>query len=346
MDFSKIIEPRKKIKRNVLIQAEGPKFSLEKINAFKMFSSLSEQMGRLEEGGNSLMNFKLLSEEYINLVHAKYGEEGLFKLQYLAMAHQHNEFKHFLESIKAEVLYQKLSGHTESVELSPDNSKLPANEKLSNFNIYFAQPSLSRKIYNPGRHHGYFSYGFGGPRILVSHPFKGINPEIETYDIYRNSIDLLTSILLRGYHGTFLFLDYLPGLNYTEKGIPAWLHWFSVIAIHSDLVLFVKDPDQEFGESQKLETEFTPDFIQKKIIEIPFKDLKWAKKADTEGVKEIMYLSDKGIVSQEEWYGIEAKHAKPFIDSYVEGTFPKDRYIKMHEDSRIEEFPLNYPIYR
>ena len=339
-----ISEPRKIIKKNFLIKGDGPAFSMEKIMAFKKMSKIAATLLKLEEDANSFENFRWLPESYIQYIHEKYGEQGLFKLQYLAMGHSPEEFKHFMEAIKGEIFYDNLFSKTEDLDLVLDNPKLPTDSRIQDFNIYFCQPSLSRKMYNPGRHHGYFAYGFGGPRILVSHPFKGVDSKTETYDIYANTIDLLTSLLLRGYRGTFLFLDYLPGLNYTEKDIPAWLHWFSIIAIHSDLVIYVKDPAEPLGKSQKLESEFTPSFIQKKMVEIPFDELKWAKKAETEAEK-ILYVGEDGMMSQKDWYDMEASHAKPFIDNYVKGSFPKDRFIKMLEDGQYEEYPLSYKIY-
>jgi len=77
---------------------------------------------------------------------------------------------------------------------------LPAPVDLSRLNLNVLRPSLSRKIYNPGRHEGYVVYGLGGPRILVSYPFHGATDE--EYDVYTNSIDAVTSLTMRGYHGT------------------------------------------------------------------------------------------------------------------------------------------------
>ena len=63
----------------------------------------------------------------------------------------------------------------------------------------------------------------------------------------------------------------MPGAafcHFDVDGVPAWLIWFSVIAAHSDIVLFVKEYEEDFGLAQQREIEFTPDRIQKKVIEI------------------------------------------------------------------------------
>ncbi len=120
-----------------------------------------------------------------------------------------------------------------------DNERLPAGDVVGDFNCNVLQPSLSRKLYNPGRHPGYLVYGLGGPRILVSHPFRGATGEL--YDVYANSADVVTSLILDGYNGSFLFLDNLVGLNTDVRGVPAWLVWFSLIAVHSDIVLFIRE---------------------------------------------------------------------------------------------------------
>jgi hypothetical protein len=93
-------------------------------------------------------------------------------------------------------------------------------------------------------------YGLGGPRILVSHPFQGRTEDI--YDLYANSIDVVTSLCLRGYRGTFHLLDYLPGLNPEIEGVPAWALWFSIIAAHSDLIIFVKEFEGDFQDPSRV----------------------------------------------------------------------------------------------
>lgn len=179
------------------------------------------------------------------------------------------------------------------------------------------QPSLSRKLYRAGRHHGSVVYGLGGPRILVSHPYRGIDGE--AYDLYNNSIDVVSSLHMRGFYGTFHFLDYLPGLNYDIEGVNAWLLWFSLIAGHSDLVLYIKEYEGDFGASQQEEIELTLDRVQKKIVEIPHDELKWVKESPEVADMPVLYVGQDGMMTQEEWYATEADHAAPLVTELLNG---------------------------
>jgi hypothetical protein len=225
------------------------------------------------------------------------------------------------------------------VELACDNDRLPQSDRLTEFNSTVLQPSLARKLYNPGRHPGYLVYGLGGPKILVSHPFRGAKGEL--YDIYGNSLDVVTSLMMRGYRGTFLFFDYLPGLNFEMEGVPAWLLWFSLVAGHSDLVVFVKYGG-EFGRSQEFEAEFTPNRVQKKIVEIPDGELQWAEEHEFREID--FYAAGEAGSTKEDFYRVEAEHAKPFLDGYVHPGVP-DALIRIDESGQAMQFPLDYPMY-
>ena len=232
----------------------------------------------------------------------------------------------------------------EQTEFQCDNETLPQSPRLERFNTNLIQPSLSRKLYRAGRHHGSLVYGFGGPRILVSHPFQGSTRDI--YDVYNNSLDVVTSLNLRGIEGTFHFLDNLPGLNFDVGGVPAWLIWFSVIAAHSDIVLFVKEYEEDFGLAQQREIEFTPDRIQKKVIEIPHTELKWAKETELKDVP-VMYIGRNGAMTEGEWFGMEAEHARPFVENYVAPIpgLPRDTLVRLDEAGVPRMYPLDYPVY-
>ncbi len=116
--------------------------------------------------------------------------------------------------------------------LEPDNSSLPADSVIGRFAHNVLNPSLSRKLYNPGCQQGYVVYGLLRPRVLVSVPFKGATEYL--YDVFSNSLDVATGLNIRGYFGTFLMFDCVHGLNQEVDGIPAWLIFFSLIAAHSD----------------------------------------------------------------------------------------------------------------
>jgi hypothetical protein len=193
-------------------------------------------------------------------------------------------------------------------------------------------------------------YGLGGPRILVSHPFRGISPNGELYDVYRNSINIVASLMDRGYRGTFLFLDNLPGLNFEVKRIPAWLAWFAIVAAHSDLVAIIKVRERDLSESQKGEVEFTPDRVQKKLVEIPSGELSWASQSEDLSDLEHLYVTGEPgsgwSTSREQFSEMEAAHAKPLIESYSSDDFPQDRLIVLDESGDFSFYPLDYPVYQ
>lgn len=320
---NKNIQPAHKIRipKNVLLHASGPTRGL--------YETL---MGKPSS----------VSEKQVKDIHLAYGESGLFKLLFLDRLGANRDFDHFFQPII--VGLDALQSVSAEVDLECDNDKLRQSEELARFNSNVIMPSLSRKLFNPGCGHGYMVYGFGGPRILVSHPFQGVSRH--SYEVYNNSVDVVTSLMARGYVGTFLFLDNMGGLNYEVEGVPAWLLWFSLIASQSDLILFVKEYESDFARSQKMEIEFTPDRVHKKIVEIPHDELTWAKKVKDDHVEHVMYLGGgKGRpLTKEEWYEVEAKQAAPFIEEYASPYFPKDTLIRIYEDE-LTEYPLDYPLY-
>lgn len=324
---------------NVLLHSEPSGASLEQVKAMKLVADLGTTMEAGEEGE---LNLARVSEEEIDEVHRHFGEHGLLQLVILAMGHSASEFEHFYgltrDTLRLAPVIEE--GKTQTIEY--DNASLATDKRLDAFTSNILNPSLSRKLFRAGRHHGSLVYGLGGPRILVSHPFQGIEGDI--YDIYRNSVDVVTSLNMRGYHGTFHFLDYVGGLDYEVAGLPAWSIWFSVIASHSDLVIFVKEHEGGFGPSQQLEISLTPDRVRKKIVEIPHDELRWATKPKaTEGL-EVRYATEDGFVSEAEWRQMEASHAEPFIENYVAGGFPADRLIVLREGC-ADEYPLDFPVY-
>jgi len=283
----------------------------------------------------SLSNLRLLSKTDFERIHSVHGGAGLFKTSLLAAKEHETYFSHFINIIFAELTAANLA--IEEQELSLDNGKLSQLPKLSEFNWNLIQPSLSRKLYHPGTGRGYIVYGLGDPRILVSHPYKGLKGE--TYDPYINASDVVTSLLQDGYHGSFLFFDFLPGLNFEVNGVPAWLLWFSIVAAHSDLVLFVKERLEDFRASQISEIGFTPPRVPKKIVEVP--KLQWAKEPEIDGNEEIIYGGPDGMLTKEEFYKLEADFAKPFINLYASSGLPKDRWLILSESGDLAELPFH-----
>jgi hypothetical protein len=340
-----VFQIRIRIKTNSLLRGQEKGMSLDDV--LKLRRGLNTISGGKNAGASTgniklLNNMSQISDQQIHKIHATYGEPGLFKVTFLAMTCPIQEFAHFFDLMAEDLVLTEVLKTAEQIPLSCDNSTLRQSVGLSKFNSHILLPSFSRKLYNPGTHPGYLVYGLGGPRILVSHPFRGIKGEV--YDVYNNSIDVVTSLMTRGYFGSFLFLDYLAGMNHEINGVPAWLVWFSAISGHSDLVLFVKEHEEDFGSSQRGEIEFTPDRVQKKIVEIPHHELKWAKIPKSGSVA--MFLDENyNPIGEREYRRREFEHAKPILDHYSNCQGPWDGVLLIDGADNITEYPLDYPMY-
>ncbi len=326
-----VLQPLYDIETNQLLRANEKTLSLADAQAIRQVAEAAGQ------------NLATVPGSVLDDVHAAYGEPGLFQLVELAMAHDEGEFQHFYEVTSGWLAMRSVLDSGTRRSLAPDNASMRQPSEGTRLPLNVLQPSLSRKLYRAGRHHGSLVYGLGGPRILVSHPFRGRVGDI--YDVYNNSLDVVTSLNIRGFDGAFHFLDYLPGLDRKVNGVPGWLAWFSIIAAHSDLVVFIRDPDGGFRTAQKQEIEYTPDRVHKKIVDVPRAELTWAKKTDEgEGLAR-MYIGDGRMMTEEEWFAMEAEHAMPFIEGYTDGSFPQDRLVVIDESGSIDQYPLDYPVY-
>jgi hypothetical protein len=283
-----------------------------------MFKSVSKLALEKAKASKMLTNLSSVSEEQIREIYDKFGEEGLFKLHLLATTHESGEFNHFFEYITGELLYGNLHDPASERPLELDNGALQSAPELNDFNHNVVNSRLSRQLYNPGGLAGCVVHGLGGPRILVSLPFVGASHYL--YDVYNNSIDVVTSLNLEGYFGTFLLLDFADGLNVEYFGQPGWLLWFSIIAAHSDLVIFVKQEGTSLTDAQKCEIAFTPDRVGKKVVSLK---LSWAKKHDFDPSTVTVYLTGKGVVSQQEAEQASRETAEPFVHGYRRDVFPK-----------------------
>lgn len=325
------------IKQNILLRSAEPAMSLS--HALEMRQVLMSPQG--QDFGSLINLIEVL--KHCERLHEIYGEGGLFRLTLLA-ATASGDLDYFLNVI----LLIASTAEIPDVLASPlvcDNDQLRAGNDLKRFNSHVLIPSLSRKLYNPGPHHGYLTYGIGGPRILISHQFRGINGEI--YDVYRNSANVIYSLVTRGYHGTFLFLDNILGLNLELKGAPGWLLWFSIIATHSDLVLFIRD-EHGLGKSQQLEIQYTPDHVQKKIVDIPSSELSWAvEPEDTSSLTWVYGHPEKGNISREESLEFEREYAMAFINQYIDLISPADCFIRHDvESDHVNFYSFESHIYR
>lgn len=343
------LHPPLVIDTNPLLRDKEPAKTRGEVAAFKMLATLakSQKIDRhaagIDEIPDSVKNIATASDQDIDAIRDEFGETGLFKLLMLCMKETEADFNHFFKMSMDIVRWKRLFGSMHDDRNIPDydNPALKASSKLDEFSHNIIQPSLSRKMYNTGRGNGFMVFGFGGPRILVSLPFHGAVGEM--YDIYMNSIDVVTSLVMRGFYGTFLLLDKLPSLNFEVLGVPAWTLWFSKIAAHSDLVVFVKAENTEFRTQQQLEIDFTPDRVNKKIVNVGADELRWARKYENEDIPTEVWniLPDKGPVSIDEWNAVESKFARPFIEEYPRVGIPLDRLFVIDEQGSVREHP--YP---
>ena len=338
MNSEDLLSPLKRVRQNRLLHVPGKAIELDEVLLLRSVADMGK-----EHSGREL-NLSSLPEQLIHRIHGIYGGEGLFQLTVLAMAHDHSDFMHFIEPLEWILAVDEMAKANQSEILLCDDPSLKQSPQLNRFNLNILQPSLSRKLYRAGRHHGSLVYGVGGPRILVSHPFQGRTEDI--YDLYANSVDVVTSLCLRGYRGTFHFLDYLPGLNHEVEGMPAWLLWFSIIAGQSDLVIYVKEYEGDFHWAQRLEIDMTPHRVQKTVVAIPHQELTWAKKADLPGGLPSIYVGEGGLMSEQEFLQMEGGHAAPFIQNYVRRGVPRDCLVVTDEAGNITQHAIDYPLYR
>lgn len=328
---------RKKIKTHKLLRGVPPTLSYEALKRVRTHAN-GLLAGADPETSTFLRNLCVLSHQEIFDLYARYGEEGLFNLSILLYS---KDFEWFYPLIAFDLKGER---RTEETHLWLDNAAISVHPKVKTFQTNVFKPALAQKIFQPGTHHGFVCYGLEGPRILVSHPFRGNTKEIETYDIYRNSADVVLRLMERGYRGTFLFLDYLAGLNEEIEGIPAWALWFSFVATQADLVVYIKEYEGDFGYAQQLELTYVSDYTQKKIEEIPSAALSWAKKAVTQA-KEIIYIGENGPLTKEEFYAFEASFAKPFMEEFIHPDLPLEPFIQVTEEGEIQLFPLDFDLY-
>jgi hypothetical protein len=150
----------------------GAKMSADQLLLLKEASALASQKGLEEARESSLVaNLAMVSEEQIRKIAADFGEEGVFKLNFLAFSMKESDFEHFFEIVASDLAFRELR-NTPRLPLELDNGSLRAAPELNDYNHNVVSTSLSRKLFNPGRREGYLVYGIGGPRILVSLPHR------------------------------------------------------------------------------------------------------------------------------------------------------------------------------
>jgi hypothetical protein len=109
--------------------------------------------------------------------------------------------------------------------------------------------------------------------------------------------------------------------------------------------LFVKVDGDDFSQAQRKEIEFTPNRVQKKIVEFARGELRWAKEYKKDENYEYIRVGEGKEWTKEEWYKREAEHATELFEIFTGGGFPQDRLIRIDESGDISVYPLDYPMY-
>ncbi len=191
------LEPRRQIPVNTLLRAGGPTMPLDQVlGACKQARQMREAAAQgqlpsdMPDPDDLLRNLAEIPESTIQYVHSAYGAPGLFQLLGLASSSNPGMFKHFFSVVEPEARFRAFQDAIagQPVPLACDNDQLPASTGAEAFAFNVIQPSLSRKLYRSGTHHGSVVYGLGGPRMLVSHPFEGVSHETTTSTCTRSTL--------------------------------------------------------------------------------------------------------------------------------------------------------------
>jgi len=321
------------IQTNVLLEGPERTVSLEAALVWKRAFANVASLGT----SNFSHNLQSISEWQLKEVNTIYGPSGLYKLVLLSVAESPARFTHFWDPVISSL--SKSSTYRYVTEY--DNAKLPQANCVNGFNSNVLMPALSRDLYNPGCRHGTLVYGLGGPKILISHSFRDVDGEISC-ESYRISAGIIRALMARGYTGTFLFIDDYFESNLRIQGYQAPLLWFSMISVHSDMVIFVRGSDEKFGRTQKKEIEVTPDRVQKKIVDIPREEVHRLRELHCTNS---CAVNEKGA-STSRLSKMEAHTIELLLREYVRPGWPNDRLIKIEESGKIREYPLEYRAYR
>ena len=166
---------------NRFLQGPAKEISLENIRALRNGFVFARDRGVSGETATNLTeNLLSVDDDHLSKINSRYSSAGLFGLIFMAQTSSPSEFLHFHRVIKDNLVFLDVFDFTQaadmatgSVRFEPDNDRLRCAAQIDEFNHNVLHPDLARKIYNPGKRAGYMVYGLGGPRILVSHPFRG-----------------------------------------------------------------------------------------------------------------------------------------------------------------------------
>lgn len=295
--------------------------------------------------GSVRSNARAITPQILDEVHRQYGGIGLANLLLLVGLEPENSFPFFLGNSLYLMYIEQSVGAGEP--LAVDNAVPPQGPLVDAVYSNIYDPWLSKALYAPGTHPGYIVYGLGSPRILVSHPFFNLVGEV--YSVYEHTRPAAIELFTRGYHGATLFVDYLHGLNSRIGDVPRWLAWFSLIAVHSDLVVFIDKDGLGLTEYQLLEAQATPDRVRKILVPLSTEQLKHDDTAALQAAAEIT----GEVVELDGTNEFEAQHSDLFLRQYIKavGAAPmpgfRDDVIYQYDKSmnRYHTLPADYPLY-
>lgn len=112
----------------------------------------------------------LAERDRMTRIRDRFGESGVFGVS-MMLYNSRREAAPFLDFIQHELRLPS-SATPQAMSLDTDNATLRNSPAADELNLHLLQPSLSRKIYQPGRREGLVVWGLGRPRMLVSHPFR------------------------------------------------------------------------------------------------------------------------------------------------------------------------------
>lgn len=320
-----IVAPVIEIPINSYLRSSEPRLSVDDFREMHKLYREAYLDPQYASQHDALSGIATLDETYIRNVYEKYGEEGLSKLAAFAARTTDRKLReHFLEIISGEFICDALRNQA-AVPLRFDTKlrvRYPFNLDV---NSHIMVPSLSRKLYAPGQHPGHVVYGIGGPRMLVSHPFLGSNGRM--YDVHGNGTDIVTSLMLGGYAGLFLFLDEARSEDEMIANTPRWLLWFSLLSAQSDLVVFIEYGDQGLTGPQVRELRAVPDRVNVVVVDFPEGKFRWAEKWEFGEDTDVIVVGDGQGISEAARDQRVTDYRDQFLRTYASKRPPVEQLV-------------------
>jgi len=272
------------------------KFRHLSLGAKKTNALINKEQDDLKSTMNDAVNnLAYLSDGICKEVHNLYGGEGLNRIFLIAVSQDRRSFESYYDNLLCARFAKDVSEIVKNDQraLVFLRNKYWSQNRLSQFRLNITDPVVSQFLYRPGRHEASITAGLGGPRILVSMPFLR-DPE---WTSPREAEILNTHNLLaaKGIFGLIRCHYFSSKLEAKKIDTPLWLLWFSLVASHSDLVLFLKSKEDGFTRNQDLEISMLPSYLNYAVIECSNEELcliREEKPTEIDGAFEVGSLVD------------------------------------------------------